>query len=79
MLNILKGKKIFIPNRPGEPFKTHANINKAISILKWKPRINFADGIKQVMDNISYWKDSPLWNRKNIKKATKDWFRYLSK
>ena len=29
------------------------------------------------MDNISYWKNAPLWNKKKIEKATKQWFRYL--
>ena len=32
--NIIGGKKIYIPKRPGEPEKTHANINKAIKLMK---------------------------------------------
>jgi UDP-glucose 4-epimerase len=30
-----------------------------------------------MLENIDYWKDAPLWNEKKIKKATKDWFRFV--
>ena len=56
MVNILKGDKIFIPKRPGEPNTTHANINKASSTLKWKPKTSLEDGLKIVLTNIFYWK-----------------------
>ena len=39
MLKILKGKKIYIPKRPGEPNITHADITLARKKLKWKPGI----------------------------------------
>ena len=77
MIKLIGGKKLFIPKRPGEPSVTHANINKVKSKLKWKPRISFKDGINDVLENIDYWKKSILWNKNSIKKATKNWFRYL--
>lgn len=77
MVNILKGKKIFIPKRPGEPDITHAKINRAKSILKWKPSISLEVGLKNVLENINYWKKAPLWTTNKIKSATKNWFRYL--
>ena len=63
--------------RPGEPKITHSSILKAKKILKWKPKVNFEDGISELINNINYWKDSPLWNKSNIKKETKNWFKYL--
>ena len=32
-----------------------------------------------MLNNINYWKDAPLWNRTNIKSATKTWFKYMKK
>ncbi len=32
-----------------------------------------------MLDNIDYWKKAPVWTKEKIMKATKDWFRYLSK
>ena len=70
-------KKVKIPTRPGEPHVTHANITKISKDLNWKPKIRFEDGIKMVKKNKKYWLNSPLWNKKNIKMATKSWFKYL--
>lgn len=77
IVNILKGKKIFIPKRPGEPDITHAKINRAKSILMWKPSISLEVGLEDVLKNIAYWKKAPLWTKTKIKSATKNWFRYL--
>lgn len=77
MVKILGGSKIFVPKRPGEPDLTHARIQKATKLLKWKPRIKLEDGLKIVLHNIEYWKDAPLWTPKKISVATKDWFKYL--
>ena len=38
---------------------------------------DFEDGISELINNINYWKNAPLWNKSNIKKATKNWFKYL--
>ncbi len=79
LLNLIGGdKKIYIPKRPGEPDITHANINKIKKFLKWKPRIPIEKGIKNVLENINYWKNAPLWDKNKIKIATKNWFKYLS-
>jgi UDP-glucose 4-epimerase len=77
LIKIIKGKKILLPKRPGEPYITHANIDKAKKILNWKPIINLHEGIKEVLKNIDYWKDATLWNSTKIKKATKTWFKYI--
>ena len=71
------GKTIRIPKRPGEPKITQANIKRALLLLKWKPKMNFEKGIKEMIENIRHWKDAPLWGRESIKKETKYWFKYL--
>tara|TARA_B100001057_G_C22744674_1_gene909253 strand:+ start:330 stop:1325 length:996 start_codon:yes stop_codon:yes gene_type:complete len=77
MLEILKGRKIFIPKRPGEPHITHANIRTAKRILKWKPKTSLEKGLDTVLKNIFYWNKAPLWTKNKIKSATKNWFKYL--
>jgi UDP-glucose 4-epimerase len=79
LAKLLKSKIIHIPKRPGEPFKTFANINKAIKYLNWKPKILFENGVQDLQKNINYWKYAPLWDKQKIKKATKEWFKYLKK
>lgn len=76
---IIGGKKITIPDRPGEPKTSSANISKIKRELKWKPLMNFDEGIRQMLKNLNKWKDAPLWTPKKIKKATQVWFKYLKK
>ena len=78
IVSILKCKKIFIPKRPGEPEITQADIKLAKKELKWSPKIGINFGIKNLLENIDYWKDAPLWTPKKIKKATRGWFKYLN-
>ena len=79
LADLIGGKKIFIPNRPGEPRRSYADISKIKRELKWEPKIKFEDGITEMLNEIEKWKDAPLWTPKKIKKATKIWFNYLSK
>jgi len=66
-----------IPNRPGEPSITLANIKKIKKLLKWTPKVSFDDGIKKMLENIDDWDSAPLWDPKSIEKATKFWFRHM--
>ena len=79
LANLIGGKKTFIPDRPGEPKRTWANITKIKKHLNWKPTINFKNGVKKMLVDIQNWKDAPLWTPKTIKGATKTWFKYMSK
>tara|TARA_A100001011_G_C14317957_1_gene848888 strand:- start:1284 stop:2276 length:993 start_codon:yes stop_codon:yes gene_type:complete len=79
LVKILKGPKIFIPKRPGEPSVTHANISKVKKELNWKPKTTLENGLQKVLKNKEYWKNAPLWTRSKIRNATKYWFKYLSK
>jgi UDP-glucose 4-epimerase len=79
ILKLIGGsKKIYVPKRPGEPNITHADIKKIKKILQWKPSISIEKGIESVVKDINYWKKAPLWDKKKIKIATKNWFKYLS-
>ena len=77
LVKLLSNKYIKIPNRPGEPKITHANINLAKKNLNWKPKIDFKEGVSKLLKNIDYWNEAPLWTPKTIKKSTKLWFKYL--
>lgn len=75
--SLLKGKKVYIPKRPGEPNCTFANISKIKNKLGWKPKINIEKGINLLLKELDYWKKAPVWDPNSIKIATKDWFKYL--
>ena len=78
IVKLLKGKTVKIPKRPGEPDTTFADIRKIKRKLNWKPKIDIKKGIKELIKNIDYWKNAPLWTPIKIKKATRTWFKYLS-
>ena len=46
-------------------------------MLKWEPKISL-QGVNNVLHDIDYWKNAPLWTPKKILKATKNWFKYLN-
>ena len=79
LANLMGGKKIFIPNRPGEPKRTWAKISKIKKELKWKPTVGFKEGVQKMLAEIKNWKDAPLWTPKSINIVTKNWFRYMKK
>lgn len=77
-LSSLISKNIkFIPWRPGEPKFIEANISKITNELKWKPKISLKDGIQNILKEINYWKNAPLWTTSKIKKATSNWMKFL--
>ena len=79
LYNLIGGKRVFIPNRPGETKRSCADITKIKRELKWYPKIKFKNGIIQMLNEIEKWKDAPLWTPKSIKSATKNWFKFLAK
>jgi len=68
---------IQIPERPGEPLITHADISRARTAIGWMPQITFEEGVEKVLEHIEDWRDAPLWTPETIKEATKDWFEHL--
>jgi len=57
ILNKILGKDIpprILPKRPGDIFKSLADISKAARLLNYKPQINFIEGLKITVD---FWKN----------------------
>jgi len=79
LAELLGGKVVYLPERPGEPHITCADISKIKLMLNWNPTVSFETGVKIMLDNIDYWKDAPVWTPETIKEATKPWFEFLSK
>jgi UDP-glucose 4-epimerase len=77
LVDLLGGKFMYIPKRPGEPDCTFADTNKIRHDLGWSPKISFESGVKLMLDNIDLWQNAPVWDEKTIASATKDWFSYL--
>lgn len=77
LVKLLGGRVVYIPKRPGEPDCTWADISKIIKLLNWQPLVSFEDGVKMILQNISYWENAPLWDPKAIELATKTWFKYM--
>jgi UDP-glucose 4-epimerase len=75
LANLIGGKIVSIPDRPGEPRKSQANINKIKKKLSWKPKVSFEKGVNIMLKNIMDWKNAPLWTEQKITKATKTWFK----
>ena len=77
LVELLGGEKAYIPKRPGEPDCTFADTSKIRKILGWAPKVTFEDGVRQMLENIDYWKNASVWDKKSIADATKEWFKYL--
>jgi len=77
LVDLLGGKREYIPKRPGEPDCTYADISKIKKMLDWTPKVSFEDGVKIMLENIEQWRDAPVWDKESIDSATKDWFEYL--
>lgn len=75
----LGGEKTYIPKRPGEPDCTFADISKIKQVLGWQPKVSFAEGVKQMIANIDYWREAPVWTPDSIAVATKDWHTFLGR
>lgn len=79
LVELLGGDFVNIPKRPGEPDCTFADISRITRELGWTPQVSFEDGVREVMDNIDYWREAPLWDTASIANATQTWFRYLGR
>ncbi|MBT4435395.1 SDR family oxidoreductase [bacterium] len=77
LTDLLEGEVVYIPKRPGEPDCTWADISKAKTLLSWEPKVSLEEGVKILLDNISYWEEAPVWDEKSIAVATKKWFEFL--
>jgi len=77
LVELLGGSLEYIPKRPGEPDCTFADIAAIWRALNWKAEITFEEGVNKMLASIEDWRDAPVWDPSNIKKATNAWFQYL--
>ena len=71
------GEVVRLPKRPGEPDCTWADITKIERDLAWKQRVSFEEGVGQMLNNLDYWRQAPVWDPVSIAGATKNWFAFL--
>jgi UDP-glucose 4-epimerase len=77
LVELLGGPVIRLPKRPGEPECTWADISKITRELGWKQQVPFEAGVAQMLAQIDYWRNAPVWDPASIEKATKNWFDFL--
>lgn len=73
------GEVVHLPKRPGEPDCTWADISKIQTELGWRPEVSFEEGVGRMLENISYWRQAPVWDEASITDATREWFKYLQR
>ena len=78
LVELLGGKAVHIPKRPGEPDCTWADIGKITSELGWRPQVSFEEGVAKVLADIEYWREAPLWDEASIARATQTWVTTLA-
>lgn len=77
LCQLLGGEVTHIPKRPGEPDCTFADVSRIRNVLGWSPKIDISQGVSEILREIDYWTDAPVWSPTSIAEATKDWFKYL--
>lgn len=78
LCELLGAKEVeHIPERPGEPNSTCADVSKIKTWLDWQANTSFEDGVRTMLDHIDDFKDAPLWTAEKIKSATAAWFQHL--
>ena len=67
----------YIPKRPGEPDCTFADTKRIEAEMGWKAQVSIEEGVANLMANLDYWRDAPVWTPDKIADATQDWFKYI--
>ena len=77
LIELLGGEVTYIPKRPGEPDCTWADISRITSELGWRAEVSFEQGVANIVANIDYWRNAPLWDSQSIAVATRRWFEFM--
>jgi UDP-glucose 4-epimerase len=78
LVELLGGEVTYVPKRPGEPDCTWADTTKIREQLGWTPDVSFEAGVAEMLKNIEYWREAPVWDPASIERATRTWFAMLS-
>jgi UDP-glucose 4-epimerase len=79
LVELIGGDVVHVPNRPGEPDCTWADVTKIQTVLGWAPRVSFEEGVANMVREIDHWADAPVWDPDSIAAATKTWFEVLAR
>jgi UDP-glucose 4-epimerase len=77
LVKLLGGEIVYIPKRPGEPDCTFADVGKINTLLGWKAKVSFDEGVQQMLEHMNDWREAPVWEPASIEKATEKWFHCL--
>jgi UDP-glucose 4-epimerase len=78
LIELLEASEVIrLPKRPGEPDCTWADITKIQRDLGWKQLVSFEEGVAEMLKNIDYWRQAPVWDPASIEGATRNWFAFL--
>jgi UDP-glucose 4-epimerase len=67
----------YIPKRPGEPDCTFADTTRIASEIGWRAQVPIEAGVAELLANLEYWRDAPVWTPDAIVEATQSWFKYI--
>src|SRR6267154_1450382 len=67
----------YIPKRPGEPDCTFADTTRIASEIAWRAQVPIEAGVAELLANLEYWRDAPVWTPDAIVEATQSWFKYI--
>ena len=79
LVELLGGERVYIPKRPGEPDCTFADTSKIQSMLGWTASVSLEKGVQEMLRNIEYWREAPVWTADAIADATREWHAFLGK
>ena len=75
----LGGDVTYVPKRPGEPDCTFADTTKIATLLGWKARVPFSEGVKIMLSHLEEWRTAPVWTPDSIAIASKEWHEHLGR
>lgn len=79
LVELLGGPVVQVPERPGEPACTHADIRRIQAELDWQPRVSIEEGVADLLARLDDWRDAPVWTPDRIAEATRAWFTHLDR
>ena len=80
MIHELANKKFnpkYLQPREYDHKRRCPDISKLKKLINDYPKITIEEGVANIIENIDYWQDAPVWNPETIADATEDWVRYL--
>jgi UDP-glucose 4-epimerase len=77
LARMIGGPAVYVPARGGEPMTTWADIFRAEAHLGWRPSLRLLDGLDRLKQDLTPWKNAPVWTPEAIEKATAAWATHL--